>query len=846
MDNIFKQFSPDAKNILFSAQKIASSLGKPIDTNHILLAMTTEKSTLAYEILKAERPNIDKIYLALNLDIRGAKSGSKAELSKEAKEFLKDSLNTAKKYNHFRVGSEHFLLTLLTETKKKYKGYQTLVESGIKTEKIKNEIEELFNESEKLEKMEEMLFADEGFEGEVMGGPGMDSSQRTKVLKRKKKRTPALDFFSDDLTAKAKKGELDPVIGRKTEIERVIQILNRRTKNNPVLLGDPGVGKTAIVEGLAQRIAEGDIPASLTNMRVLSLDLSLLVAGTKYRGEFEERIKKVMDEIMSAENIILFVDEIHSVVGVGSAEGSMDAANILKPALAKGKIRLIGATTLEEYRKFIEKDAALERRLQTVLVEEPKTNEVKEILNGLRTRYEKYHHVKITDEAIDSAIELSKRYINDRFLPDKAIDIIDEAASRISLSEQSKGNNKKIKKKKKIMEEIIRQKDKAVEVQTYEKASALRKKEKELKKEIELLIKKAKEESKKKRVVDKEEVAAVVSFWSGVPVTTLLKDEIAKFKGLEKKIKKRIVGQDEAVKAVVAAIKKSRMGVGSPERPIGSFIFLGPTGVGKTELAKVLALNLFDDKDAIVKIDMSEFMEKHNISRLVGAPPGYVGFEEGGKLTEAIRRRPYSIVLLDEIEKAHPDVQHILLQILEDGYITDAAGKRVNFRNTVIIITSNIGTESLSREAAVGFRLSGSGREAFEEKFKELEKDIRSDLEEHFRPEFLNRLDKIIVFKPLQEKDIEKIVEIGLRDLKNRLKKTNKIDLKVKRSVLKKIAQEGFDPKLGARPVRRKISEWIEDPLSEEILKGKFKEGDKVTVELVKEKTVFKKQKSSS
>lgn len=841
MDDIFKKFSPDAKNILFSAQRIATGFSKPIDTNHLLLAMTTEKSTLSYEILKSQRPNIDKIYVALNLNTReGVGKKKKPDLSKDVREFLKDALKTAESFGHYRVGSEHFLLTLVGNNK--YSGHKTLIEANIDVKLIREQIIELFEESERLEKMEEMLFeSEEGIPSSPFEGGGIAPGASTK-LKKKKKKTPALDFFADDLTEKASKDELDPVIGRKEEIGRLIQILNRRTKNNPVLLGDPGVGKTAIVEGLAQKIADGESPTELRDMRVLSLDLSLLVAGTKYRGEFEERIKKVMDEIMSAENIILFVDEVHSIVGIGSAEGSMDAANILKPALAKGKIRLIGATTFDEYRKFIEKDSALERRMQTIMVEEPKSKEVKQILEGLRSNYEKHHKVKITDEAIKAAIELSKRYISDRFLPDKAIDLIDEASSKTAILKSEEGETGKQKKLYKERKKIKTLKEKAVKSQDYEQAVALRNQENKLKMLLSKLKREGQKKQRKERTIGKKEVASVVSFWTGVPVSDLVKDEKDKYANLEKKIEEKIIGQNKAVKTITAAIRKSRVGVAAPERPIGSFIFLGPTGVGKTELAKILAETLFGDKDAIVKIDMSEFMEKHNVSRLVGAPPGYVGFEEGGKLTEAIRRRPYSVVLLDEIEKAHPEVQNILLQILEDGYITDAAGKRVNFRNSLLIITSNIGTEALNREAAVGFRLKGKNKGSFEQELKSLEDDILSKVEDHFRPEFLNRLDKIIIFKPLNRKEIFKIAELEIEKLVRRIKRTNKIELKVEKEVIGKVAEEGFDEKLGARPIRRKIAEMIEDPLSDELLKNRFKSGETTKIGLKKGKVNFSKK----
>lgn len=843
-NNFRDRFSPEAKNILVAAQKIAKSLGKPLNSVHVLSAIISAKGTLSSDLLKEEGISVDKIHAALNIksDFHASSGELEAKISSDGAKLIKVAFSKANKYNHARIGSEHLLLAIVLT--RELIAFDLLKQSKVDIKSVEDKITSLFEESARIDKLEELLA-----QGDVFG-PDLEktigSAERSGFSKKRKgKKTPALDFFALDLTAKARKGELDPLINRKKELERTIKILNRRNKNNPVLVGDPGVGKTAIVEGLAQKIIGGDVPPVLKDKRLLSLDMSLLVAGTKYRGEFEERIKKVVQEIRDSQNIILFVDEIHNIVGAGSAEGSIDAANILKPTLAKGDLRLIGATTLDEYRKFIEKDAALERRLQRVIVEEPGKKDATKIMEGLRPSYEKHHDVKILDESIVAAVELADRYIQDRFLPDKAIDLIDEASSSVGLEHFNNKVAKKLNKLSDLIKKIGKEKEKMVEGQKFEKAAILKEKEAALKKEEKELKRKFNLLKDKNKVIEKEDVARVVSEWTGIPVTSLVKDEIKKFKNLEKRLKDRIIGQDEAVEAVAKAIQRSRVGVASALRPIGSFIFLGPTGVGKTELAKTLAKEVFEEKKALIKIDMSEFMEKHNLSRLVGAPPGYVGYEEGGKLTEAVRRKPYSVVLLDEIEKAHPEVQNMLLQILEDGYLTDSTGRRVNFKNTIIIITSNIGMKALTKEASLGFQSRGEDKVAAMRRYDSMKKDVMTDLSEHFRPEFLNRIDKTVVFKPLLQKDIKTIVDLEVGKLERRVKKHNQIELELDKSAKREIAKKGYDPKLGARPVRRIISELIEDKLSEDLLSGKIKPGNKVRVFFKNKKVTLESTKTA-
>jgi ATP-dependent Clp protease ATP-binding subunit ClpC len=629
-----------------------------------------------------------------------------------------------------------------------------------------------------------------------------------------------------DLTATAKEGHLDPVIGRSKEIERVIQVLSRRTKNNPVLIGEPGVGKTAIAEGLAQKIINNEIPETLRDKRVMTLDMGSVVAGTKYRGEFEDRLKKIMDEIRQAGNIILFIDELHTLIGAGGAEGAIDASNILKPALARGELQCIGATTLDEYRKYIEKDAALERRFQPISVDQPTPEEAVQILYGLRDRYEAHHRVKISDEAIVQAVKLSDRYITDRFLPDKAIDLIDEAGSKVRLKSYTVPPS--LKQMEQKLEDVRKEKDSAVQSQEFEKAAALRDTEQKLREELESTRNEWKEtQGRTDSVVTPDDIAQIVASWTGVPVRTLAEEETERLLKMEDILHDRVIGQDEAVKAVSRAIRRARAGLKDPKRPMGSFIFLGPTGVGKTELARALAEALFGDENAVIRIDMSEYMEKHSTSRLVGAPPGYVGYEEGGQLTEKVRRKPYSVVLLDEIEKAHPEVFNILLQVLEDGRLTDSKGRTVDFRNTLIIMTSNVGADTIKKQSSLGFTaaIADTGKE-----YNNMKDKVLTELKKSFRPEFLNRMDEMIVFHSLDEQHIAQIVTLMAEELRKRLKE-QEVDFELSDSAKKFLAKEGYDPTYGARPLRRAIQKHIEDRLSEEFLRGNITKGDHLVID---------------
>ena len=641
--------------------------------------------------------------------------------------------------------------------------------------------------------------------------------------------TPTLNQYGSDLTKQAREGKLDPVIGRKNEIQRVIQILSRRTKNNPCLIGEPGVGKTAVVEGLAEKIVAGDVPELLKNKRVVSIDIASMIAGAKYRGDFEERIKKALKEVKKAGDVILFIDEIHTIVGAGSAEGAVDAANILKPLLARGEIQLIGATTLKEYRKYIEKDAALERRFSPVTVNEPTEDETVQILYGLRDKYEAHHNVKITNEAINAAVELSSRYINDRYLPDKAIDLIDEAASKVRMSSYTEPDS--FKDMKDEIEKLDKEKEEAIRVQDFEKAAKIRDKENAKKKELED-SKKNWETKKSKEVptLKEEDIANVISSWTGIPVTKVSESENEKLKNLEENLHKRVIGQDEAVSAVAKAIKRSRMGLKDPNKPIGSFLFLGPTGVGKTELSKALAENLFGSEDALIRIDMSEYMEPHSVAKLIGSPPGYVGYDEAGQLTEKVRRKPYSVILFDEIEKAHPDVMNMLLQVLDDGRLTDSQGRTVNFKNTVIIMTSNVGAKLITDKKTLGFTESKSGddKESEEKEYKDIKKEVMAELKKEFKPEFLNRIDEIIVFHKLEDSQIRKIVDILINNV-GKLLKEQGIKLTVDEKAKDLVAKKGTDKTYGARPLKRAIQTMIEDKIAEAMLDGKIKKEAKVT-----------------
>jgi ATP-dependent Clp protease ATP-binding subunit ClpC len=814
MNKPFSQFLPESREILIEAQRIAEKNNETLSSKHILVSIIELENSVSYDILANQEIDLDKLKLSFSLD-------KKSKVKPDGKDTIKTSMVLAKKYGHKIVAPEHILLAIITN--KESSGSELLRELDIDPKLIKSDIEEIFEQANQIGR--NGIISPEQFNNissdSINAGTGILMPPQKKLKDKK-----LLPTFSTNLIKLAKEKKLDPLIGREEELNRTIKILNRRTKNNPVLVGEAGVGKTAIVEGLAQKIAEGNVPDGLKDRKLLNLDLSLILAGTKYRGQFEERIKKIVKEIKSDPKIIIFLDEIHTLSGAGAAEGSIDAANIIKPALAKGELRLIGATTIDEYRKYIEKDNALERRLQMVKVEEPTTAETIKILEGLRENYENHHNTKITNEAIKQAVKLSDRYITDRKLPDKAIDLIDEAASAINLN-QKDDRTEKLRELKSEIEDAIKSKEKAVIKQDYEQAANNREKELKLKSKLIKLEKKQEKNIEKQGEVGPADIANVVSEWTDIPVTNLAKAEKKKFQDLAKNIKKRIVGQNEAIEKVTKAIGRSRTGISQANRPIGSFIFLGPTGVGKTETAKVLARTLFEKEDALIRVDMSEFMEKHSVSKMVGSPPGYVGYDEGGKLTEQVRRNPYSVILLDEIEKAHSDIQNILLQILEDGFLTDGQGRKVDFSNTVIIMTSNIGVKSLSKQAAVGFQNSSNNKNGLEQKYKQLKEQIIAELKDHFRPEFLNRLDDTIVFKPLDKEKIKHIVKIQLEELKKRIKEQSGMELKVSNGAVDYLSQKGFDPDLGARPVRREISKRIEDKISEKILNDDFSKNKK-------------------
>ncbi|MCU9615257.1 ATP-dependent protease ATP-binding subunit ClpC [Caldibacillus lycopersici] len=795
---LFGRFTERAQKVLALSQEEAIRLNHSnVGTEHILLGLVREGEGIAAKALFGIGLTSEKIQKEVeNLIGIGKEKTQSPPYTPRAKKVIELSMDEARKLGHSYVGTEHILLGLIREGEGV--AARVLSNLGVSLNKARQQVLQLLGNNE-------------------AGGHSNGSTSNVN--------TPTLDSLARDLTQVAREGSLDPVIGRSKEIQRVIEVLSRRTKNNPVLIGEPGVGKTAIAEGLAQQIVNNEVPEILRNKRVMTLDMGTVVAGTKYRGEFEDRLKKVMDEIRQAGNIILFIDELHTLIGAGGAEGAIDASNILKPSLARGELQCIGATTLDEYRKYIEKDAALERRFQPIMVDEPSVEESIQILKGLRDRYEAHHRVAITDEAIDAAVRLSDRYITDRFLPDKAIDLIDEAGSKVRLrSFTTPPNLKELEVK---LEEVRKEKDAAVQGQEFEKAASLRDMEQRLREQLEDTKKvwKAKQ-GKENNEVTIEDIANVVSSWTGVPVSKLAQTETEKLLKLEEILHSRVIGQDEAVKAVSKAVRRARAGLKDPKRPIGSFIFLGPTGVGKTELARALAEAMFGDEDAMIRIDMSEYMEKHSTSRLVGSPPGYVGYDEGGQLTEKVRRKPYSVVLLDEIEKAHPDVFNILLQVLEDGRLTDSKGRTVDFRNTVLIMTSNVGASSLKQNKYVGFNIQDGTQD-----YKDMKDKVMEELKRAFRPEFLNRIDEIIVFHSLEKQHLQNIVTLLSDTLIKRLKEQN-IELTLTDAAREKIVDFGFDPEYGARPLRRAIQKHIEDLLSEELLKGAVTQGQKVTVDV--------------
>ncbi|WP_028595097.1 ATP-dependent protease ATP-binding subunit ClpC [Paenibacillus assamensis] len=795
---MFGRFTERAQKVLALAQEEAMRLGhNNIGTEHILLGLIREGEGIAAKALVALGLGLEKIQDEVESLIgRGQEQPTNIAYTPRAKKVIELSMDEARKLGHTYVGTEHILLGLIREGEGV--AARVLNNVGISLNKARQQVLQLLGSSEAVSSHH--------------GSPQNVS-------------TPTLDSLARDLTASAKEGNLDPVIGRSREIERVIQVLSRRTKNNPVLIGEPGVGKTAVAEGLAQKIIHNEIPETLRDKRVMTLDMGSVVAGTKYRGEFEDRLKKIMDEIRQAGNIILFIDELHTLIGAGGAEGAIDASNILKPALARGELQCIGATTLDEYRKYIEKDAALERRFQPITVDQPTPEEAILILKGLRDRYEAHHRVKITDEAILQAVKLSDRYITDRFLPDKAIDLIDEASSKVRLNSYTVPPN--LKELEQRLEDIRKEKDAAVQSQEFEKAAALRDTEQKMREELETVRNQWKEkQGRLDSEVTPEDIAHIVASWTGIPVLKLKEEETERLLNMESILHERVIGQDEAVKAVSRAIRRARAGLKDPKRPMGSFIFLGPTGVGKTELARALAESLFGDENSVIRIDMSEYMEKHSTARLVGAPPGYVGYEEGGQLTEKVRRKPYSVVLLDEIEKAHPEVFNILLQVLEDGRLTDSKGRVVDFRNTLIILTSNVGAEAIKRNSTLGF----TARTDSEKDYSSMKDKVMGELKKSFRPEFLNRIDEIIVFHSLEEKHIGEIVSLMADDLSKRLKEQD-IHFELTEKAKLFLAKEGYDPAYGARPLRRAIQKHIEDRLSEELLRGNISKGDSVSID---------------
>lgn len=815
---MFDRFTERARKVIILAKEEAKRFNHDyIGTEHILLGLIKEGESVAAAVLQNLGLSLDTIRLEVEKLVQFGPStivSGDIPFTPKAKKVIELAMDEARRLGHNYIGTEHLLLGLIKEGEGV--ASHVLMNVGLDLNKVRAEVIKLLGSST------------------PSSGSGGGSAPTAGSAKSKTK-TPALDSFGRDLSLLARDGKLDPVVNREGEIERVIQILARRTKNNPVLLGEAGVGKTAIVEGLAQKIIAGDVPEILIDKRIVVLDLALMVAGTKYRGQFEERIKAVMDEIRRTENVIIFIDELHTLVGAGGAEGAIDASNILKPALARGEIQCIGATTLDEYRKYIEKDSALARRFQTIAVDPPSVDESIQILKGLRDKYEAHHRVKILDEAIEASCKLSDRYISGRFLPDKAIDIIDEAASRARLSVTTLP--KDLKKLESSIEDFKREKEASIKAQDFEKAAKLRDEERKAKEELSRVKKSWRESKSEVEVqVTEEDIAYVVSKWTGVPLARLEEKETARLLRMEDELHKRVIGQDEAVKVISHAVRRARSGLRNPRRPIGAFIFLGPTGVGKTLLARALAEFMFGDSDAMCVVDCSEYGEKFNVSRLVGAPPGYVGYEEGGQLTEKVRRRPYTVVLFDEIEKAHPDVFNILLQLMEEGRLTDSFGRKVDFRNSIVIMTSNVGADLVKKTTEMGFKTE----EGVDLNFDKLKAKLLDATKRVFRPEFLNRVDDIIVFHPLDRQDLEQIIEFELKEVKDRLKEKN-IELILTNETIKFLIDKGYDPVFGARPLRRTVQSQVENTLAEEILSGKFKEGDKIQAVLRGETVQFEK-----
>ena len=813
MASRFEKFSERARRVLSLAQEEAQRFNHNyIGTEHILLGLVRETEGVAARVLHNLGVELTKVRSAVEFIIgRGEKAvPGEIGLTPRAKKVIELAVDEARRLNHSYIGTEHLLIGLLREGEGVAAG--VLESLGVTLEKVRSETNRILSQT-------------------------MSHSQSTA---RGGTRTPVLDQLGIDLTAASRAGKLDPIVGRSKEIERVIQILSRRTKNNPVLIGEPGVGKTAIVEALAHRIVSGDVPETLQGKRLVTLDMGALVAGTKYRGEFEERLKKVIEEIKTSGNCILFIDEMHTMVGAGAAEGAVDAANILKPSLSRGELQTIGATTLDEYRKYVERDAALERRFQPVHVDEPSVSDTIEILRGIKARYEEHHKLEITDEALEAAAQLASRYISDRFLPDKAIDLMDEAASRVRIRASSTPLS--VKEAKRVLERVRREKDDAIGGQQYEVAAELRDREIHLTEKLQEVEKQWQTEVDRERPrVTEEHIAEVVGMWTGIPVTRLATEETKRLLEMEGHIHKRIIGQEEAVNVIAKAIRRARAGLKDPRRPIGVFLFLGPTGVGKTEMVRALAEFMFGSEDSMIRLDMSEFMERHTVARLVGSPPGYVGYEEGGQLTEAVRRKSYSVLLLDEIEKAHPEVYNILLQIFDDGHLTDAKGRKVDFRNTVIVMTSNIGAELIKRNTSLGFSTKTDAGKTAQRAYEQMKEKVTNEVKNFFRPEFLNRIDSQVVFHALSQEDIQQIVGLMLALVaKQTLEKG--IGLKATPDAMRHLGEKGFDPVFGARPLRRAIQNLIEDQLSDELLKGRFDAGDTVIIDLKDDQIVFHKE----